>query len=145
MKNPKVLCLFLVVLNLILSGCSWNMATQAVMPSSLTSYNDVFDAATELVTDAGYSVTQTDKKSGIISGVKQISGHSLSFNMVIKRDSKSRIVVNVTRSGGKFPLLNSVWKADARSMLKNFAQRINIPENKITVTMGEESSTLDQF
>lgn len=143
MNVLRVLCV--VVVNFVLAGCSYHMATKAVLPTSHTSYNNVFSAAAELVTRSGYTVSRADKSLGMITGVKQIGGSSLNFNMFIKRIGKSGIEVNLVREGGSMPMPNVAFKADARIMLKGLSQLANVPENKIIVTMDGETNSLDVF
>ena len=91
----------------------------------MVSYDQVFDAATELITRAGYTVTRADRGSGTITGTKTVSGDSLSFNTVVKRVSDTGIEITLIREGGAFPLPTAVWKADAKQMLRSLAELIN--------------------
>jgi hypothetical protein len=134
----------LVALSAVITGCAFQAGTRASIPAGLASYEQVFDAATELVTRAGYSVARADRPSGTITGLKQVGGESLHFNMVVKRVSDTGIDVTLIRVGG-FPLPRAVWKADAKQMLRHLAGAINVPESKIMVTFDNDTKPLDQF
>jgi len=140
---------FLGMAVLLVTGCAGGRAgTVASIPTARANYDQIFDAATQLVTRAGYNVTRADKASGSISGVKQIGGDSLHFNIVIRRVSESTIDVGLIRGGGGATALllpTSLWKADAKNMLQHLAQAIDVPESQIMVTFGDERKPLDKF
>lgn len=133
-----------VTLALILTGCAAQAGTKASIPTALATYDRIFDASVDLVTRAGYNITRADKASGTISGLKQIGGDSLHFNMLVKRASEATIDVTLIRGGG-MPMPRAVYKADARQMLRNLAGMLGVPQGNITVTLGDETKPLDQF
>jgi outer membrane lipopolysaccharide assembly protein LptE/RlpB len=135
----------LVLFVLFLTGCSHDISSRATIPSSLASYNDVFNAATELVTNTGFTVSRADKATGMISGVKQIEGDDVNYYLIIKNNDKSEIEINLIREYGKVPPNNSVWKAYTKHMLTNISKMINVPENKIVVIMKDSTIMLDQL
>ena len=145
MNTFKILVMSL-AFSAVITACAFRApSTIASIPAELASYDKVFDAATQLVTTAGYTVTRADRGSGTITGTKTISGDALNFNILLKRVSDTGIGVTLVREGGGVPLPTAVWKTDAKQMLQSLAQLINVPESKVMVTFGEETKALNQL
>jgi hypothetical protein len=121
----------------------------AIMPPE-TDYNTAFQTAQNVMVEAGYSITQSNPQTGLISGQKG-KENVIVYNYQFIKDAKKQVmmVMVVDYKPGPKSVLGApppqLARADMVRTAKMVANKVGIRENNVLIQFNGEQKPLSSY